>query len=133
MKIKGPTSPLSSGAEPLEPLNPRELQKSAIGDKFAAALAQLEAPANAQEQSDGVSETRTALARIAHDADLGSNEGAATAVRQSAHHMIRSRLHEKFRDTEQGTHMIAELSEYVASDPLIKSKLLSILQRIKGS
>jgi hypothetical protein len=28
--------------------------------------------------------------------------------------------------------MIAELSEYVASDPLIKSKLLSILERIKG-
>jgi hypothetical protein len=132
MKIKGATSPLSSGAEPLEPLNPRELQKSAIGDKFAAALAQLEAPANAQEQPNGVSATRTALARIAHDADLGSNEGAAAAVRQSAQHMIRSRLHEKFRDTEQGAHMIAELSEYVAGDPLIKSKLLSILERIKG-
>ncbi|HEY0078942.1 MAG TPA: hypothetical protein VGB73_09880 [Pyrinomonadaceae bacterium] len=132
MKIKGPASPLSSGSEPLESLSPRDVQKSSIEDKFAAALAQLEAPAGAQEQPSSVAATRTALARIANATDLGTTEGAATAVRESAQHMIRSRLHEKFRDTEQGAHMVAELSEYVASDPLIKSKLLSILQRIKA-
>jgi hypothetical protein len=131
MKVKGPTSPLSGGAEALESLNPAEArQRSAIGEKFAAALSQLEAQGAGEQSAAGAS--RSALAEIAGGADLGSPEGAASAVRESARYMIRSRLHEDFRDTEQGARMVTELSDYVASDPQIKAKLLSILQRIKA-
>lgn len=132
MKVKGPSSPLSSGAEALEPLSARDLQKSGIGEQFAASLAQLESQSGAGAPDGAASATREALAEIANGADFSSSEGVATAVRESARYMIRSRLHEKFRDTEQGTRMVSELGEYAASDPLIKAKLLAILQRIQS-
>jgi hypothetical protein len=45
--------------------------------------------------------------------------------------MIRSRLSKQFRETEEGERVIEGLSEYVASDPLLKSKLLTILHKVK--
>ena len=57
--------------------------------------------------------------------------GAAAAVRESARFMVRSRLGEKFRDTEQASTLVERLSEFVASDPLLHSKLLGILQKVK--
>ncbi|HWS52569.1 MAG TPA: hypothetical protein VN228_00470, partial [Pyrinomonadaceae bacterium] len=71
------------------------------------------------------------LEQIAQGADLQTSEGAATAVRESARLMIRSRLHEKFRQSEQGASLVEKMSEFVASDPLLNSKLLGILQRLK--
>jgi len=53
------------------------------------------------------------------------------AVRESARYMIRSRLSKQYRETEEGERIIEGLSEYVAADPLLKSKLLSILQKVK--
>jgi hypothetical protein len=129
MKVKG-GSPLSSGAEPLEPLDARELRKAVEGDRFAAALSQLEGQ-GAEQTGGAKSATRAALAEIANSSNLSSSEGAATAVRESARYMIRSRLGEKYRDTEQGQRVIKDLSAYVASDPLLKSKLLSILKQIR--
>ena len=52
-------------------------------------------------------------------------------MRESAEFMIRSRLAEKSRDSTQGQKLVASLGEYVATDPLLKPKLLSILKRIK--
>jgi hypothetical protein len=45
--------------------------------------------------------------------------------------MIRSRLGRQYRESEEGERVIEGLSEYVAADPLLKSKLLSILQKVK--
>lgn len=133
MKVNRPGSPLSSGAEPLEPLDPRELQRTIKGEQFAAALSQLEAHAagaSGQPASGTASATRTALAQIASRADLASSEGAATAVRESARYMIRSRLSAKYRETKQGERLIEDLSEYVAGDPLLKTKLMTILKKV---
>ena len=133
MKVKG-GSPLSSGAEPLEPLDPRELHRAVEGDRFAAALSQLEGQGGtdgAGQTGETGSATRAALAEIANSSNLSSSEGAASAVRESARYMIKSRLGEKYRDTEQGQRVVKDLSAYVASDPLLKSKLLSILKQIR--
>jgi hypothetical protein len=131
MKVNRPGSPLSSGAEPLEPLDPQELQNTIKSEKFAAALSQLEAQsANGAQAAN--SPTRSALEQIAQGANLSSSEGASTAVRESARYMIRSRLHEKFRQSEQATRLIEQLSDFVAADPLLNSKLVSILKRLKA-
>ena len=130
MKVNRPGSPLSSGAEPVETPEAGELQSALKAERFSAALAQLEAQAAAGK--DGTqSPVRAALAQIADASNLSSNEGAATAVRESARFMVRSRLNEKFRDTEQGSTLVERLSEFVASDPLLHSKLLGILQKVK--
>lgn len=130
MKVNRPGSPLSSGAEPVDSLDPQELQKAVKSERFAAALSQLEAQA-AEGGAGASSPMRSALARIARNSNLTTGEGAADAVRESARFMIRSRLHEKFRQSEQGTGLIEKLSDLVASDPLLQTKLLNILQRLK--
>ena len=130
MKVNRPGSPLSSGAEPVEPLDAKELQQALKSERFNAALAQLEAQA-AGGTNEASSPARAALAQIADTANLSSSEGAAAAVRESARFMVRSRLNEKFRDTEQGSTLVERLSEFVASDPLLHSKLLGILQKVK--
>jgi hypothetical protein len=132
MKVNRPGSPLSSGAEPLEPLDPQELKNAVKSERFAAALSQLETQATGGPQQAGMSGTRAALEQIAQGANLTNSEGAAGAVRESARYMIRSRLHEKFRHTEQGSRLVENLSEYVASDPLLNTKLLSLLQKLKA-
>lgn len=130
MKVNRPGSPLSSGAEPIDQLDAQELQTALKSGRFNAALANLEAQA-AGGAEGASSPVRAALAQIADASNLSSNEGAATAVRESARFMVRSRLQEKFRDTEQGSTLVERLSEFVAADPLLHSKLLGILQRVK--
>jgi len=129
MKVNRPGSPLSSGAEPVEGPDPQELQSQLKAERFNAALAQLEA--QAAGGTGGASPTRAALAQIADSANLSSSEGAAAAVRASARFMVRSRLNEKFRDSEQGSTLVERVSEFVASDPLLHSRMLGILQRVK--
>ena len=133
MKVNRPGSPLSSGAEPLDPLDPKELQSAVRSERFAAALSQLEAQAASGGASGTSSPARAALEQIAQGSDLQTGEGAATAVRESARFMIRSRLHEKFRQSEQGEGLVEKLSEFVASDPHLNTKLLNILQRLKAA
>jgi hypothetical protein len=137
MKIKGPESPFQASTEPLDQQQPADLWKVARGE-FADALSQLETavdPSNPTGRtlpsSETYSETKVALREIARKANLSNVEEAATAVRESAEFMIRSRLAEKSRDSTQGQKLVASLSEYVATDPLLKPKLLSILKRIK--
>ena len=138
MKVNRPGSPLSGGSEPLDPLDPRELQRVVKGERLAAALSELEAQAGAEQtaQAAGASgqsaATRTALEQIARDANLSNPEEASAAVRESARFMIKFRLGKEHRDTQQGESLVDELSEYVAADPLLKSKLLQILTKIKA-
>lgn len=130
MKVNRPGSPLSSGAEPVEPAEAQELQNALKTERFNAALAQLEAQA-AGGTGGAQSPVRAALAQIADASNLSSGEGAAAAVRESARLMVRSRLNEKFRDSEQAASLVERLSEFVASDPLLHSKLLGILHKVK--
>ena len=130
MRIKGPRSPFSSGAEPLEPLDPRDLQRAVKESRFAEALSQLESPA-AGGSSQTAGAARSHLAGIAGSADLTTSEGTLEAVRSSARYLVESRLDEKYRDTEQGQRLIEDLSEYVAHDPLLGGKLTSVLRRLK--
>ncbi len=130
MKVNRPGSPLSSGAESVEPSEAQELQNALKTERFNAALAQLEAQA-AGESGGKSGPMRAALAQIADASNLSSSEGAATAVRESARFMVRTRLNEKFRETEQGSTLVERLSEFVAADPLLHSKLLGILHKVK--
>ncbi len=133
MKINRPGDPLSGSTEPLDP---RDLQNLVKGERFEAVLSELEgmATANSPGETSGASQssgTRAALTQIAQGADLANGGQALLAVRESARYMIRSRLSKQYRETKEGERLIEGLSEYVSSDPLLKSKFLSILQKIK--
>lgn len=142
MKVKRPGSPLSGAAEAIDAPTSKEIQKAIKGERFADALAQLEAgitSTGAQGTSGGANAsgaqagTRAALAEIAAAANLSTSEGVASAVRESARFIVRGRLGESQRDTEVGERLTEELSEYVADDPLLKSKIFRILQHIKAA
>jgi hypothetical protein len=133
MKINRPGDPLTGSTDPLEP---RDLQNVVKGERFEAVLSELEAqagttPGNTVDNSTAMSATRAALTRIAQEADLANASQALSAVRESARFMISSRLNDQYRTTDEGERLIEGLSEYVASDPLLKSKILSILQKVK--
>jgi len=134
MSVKKTSSPLSSGAEPLEPLSAKdELRRGAKVEKnFEAALAEV---AGQIEQAGGSgqasSPARGALSEIASGSDLNTPEGAMQAVRESARFLVNSRLNEELRDSSQGKKMTDDLSEYIAKDPFMHRKILSILHRLK--
>lgn len=133
MKINRPGDALTGATEPIDP---RDLQNLVKGERFEAVLSELEGQASASvpntvDNSTAMSDTRAALARIASEADLANAGQSFSAVRESARYMISSRLSKQYRKTEEGERVIEGLSEYVASDPLLKSKILSILQKVK--
>jgi hypothetical protein len=133
MKINRPGDPLTGSTEPLDP---RDLQNLVKGERFEAVLSELEGQAgttsaNTVDNAAAMGETRAALTRIASGADLANAGQSVMAVRESARYMISSRLSKQYRETEEGERVIEGLSEYVASDPLLKSKLLSILKKVK--
>jgi hypothetical protein len=133
MKINRPGDPLSGSTEPLDP---RDLQNLVKGERFESVLSDLEGLTSVNEpaEASGVSQmgsTRAALAKIAGGADLTNIGQSLLAVRESARYMIRSRLSKQYRETKEGERLIEGLSEYVSSDPLLKAKLLAILQKVK--
>lgn len=133
MAIKKTSSPLSSGAESLDPLGGKDVQRGGKLDKnFEAALAevagQIEQAAGG-EKTDGAA--RSAFQQIASNANLDSPEGAMTAVRESARFLVSSRLKDEMRDTDQGKKISDDLSHYIARDPFMHRKILGILQRLK--
>ena len=133
MKINRPGDPLSGSTEPLDP---RDLQNIVKGERFEAVLSELEGSVGAGDTpetagSDQTSGTRAALAQIASGADLTNAGQSLAAVRESARYMIHSRLSKQYRETKEAKRLIDGLSDYVSADPLLKSKLLSILQKLK--
>ncbi len=133
MSVKKTSSPFSSGAEPLEPLDSKELKQSGkIGEGFEAALSEVEEGLEqAGEASGSGSAERSTLSNIASNAQLDTPDGAIEAVKESAKFLVQSRLNEGFRDSKQGEKMTEELSEYIARDPFLNRKILGILQRLK--
>ncbi|HVG37884.1 MAG TPA: hypothetical protein VM870_01285, partial [Pyrinomonadaceae bacterium] len=88
-------------------------------------------PATSPTQA-ALAPTRAALAQIAALYNLAVAEEASAAVRRSARLLITTRLPKKHLGKPQTEEMIEDLSEFVASDPLLKGKLLDILERIKA-
>lgn len=134
MTVKKTGSPLSSGAESIDPLGGKEELRGGekVSKNFEAALAevagQIENAGNSG-QPDGAA--KTAFREIAGNANLDTPEGALTAVRESAGFLIKSRLKKDLRDSEQGQKITDELSDYISKDPYMHRKLLGILQKLK--
>ena len=134
MSVKKTGSPLSSGAESLDPLGGKEELRGGekVSKSFETALAevagQIEQAGDAA-QTDGA--TKSAFKEIAGNANLDTPEGALTAVRESAGFLVKSRLKEDLRDSEQGQKIADDLSEYISKDPYMHRKLLGILQKLK--
>lgn len=134
MSIKKTSSPLSSGAESLDPLGGKdELQRGGKVDKsFEATLAEVSGELE-QAGAGGKSESpaRSAFQEIAKNANLDSPEGAMSAVRESAEFLVSSRLKGDLKDSEQGKKISEDLSNYISKDPFMHRKILGILQRLK--
>lgn len=133
MSVKRPGSPLSSGAESLEPLDSKDLQKTVKSGGFASQLEALETAA-----ADGASGADTtesvslqSLRQIAANSDLSTPGQTLAAIRESAKFLINSRINEKFREREKVAGMVEELSDFVAEDPFLGIKLKKILERLK--
>lgn len=133
MSIKKTSSPFSSGAEALEPLGGKEeVRGKKIEAGFEAALAGIAGDIEqAGNTAQTVSPTGSAFQEIAARANLESKEGAFSAVRESARLLVKSRLKEDLRDSEAGKKMSVELSDYIAKDPFMHRKILSILKNLK--
>lgn len=134
MAIKKTGSPLSSGAESLDPLGGKEeLRGGKVDNKnFEAALAEVAGQLEQAGTSENASNpTRSAFQQIASNSNLDSQEGAMEAVKESAHFLVSSRLKDDMRDSEQGKKISEDLSEYISKDPLMHRKILGILQRLK--
>lgn len=134
MSVKKTGSPLSSGAESIEPLGSKEDVRgiSKTEKSFESTLSEVASElekAGSTESSS--SPTKSAFEKIASSSNLDSTEEALTAVRESANFLVSSRLDEKFQDSKQGKKLTAELSEYIAKDPYMHKKILGVLQKLK--
>ncbi len=136
MSVKRPGSPLSSGAESLEPLDSKDLQKSISTGQLASQLDALETAASSGGESAGEvsspkSEALQQLWQIAANADLSTPEQALAAIRESAQFLINSRINQKLREQQKVFRMVEELSDFVAEDPFLGTKIKKILERLK--
>ncbi len=132
MGVKGPTSPLSSGAEQLESLGSKDVRELIKAEKFEKALAELEGkPQESGKSEQPKSEGFSAMQSIASNYDLGDSESAMVAVKQSAQFMIGTRLKKDFRESNEGKKMVDDLSDSVSNDPSLNRRILGILQKMK--
>lgn len=123
MKVNKSKSPFVSGAA--DTPDEKDVARAIKGGKFTEALAALES-AQATGTPDA---TGAALTEIAARYDLSNEENRQTAVEESAEYLVKSRLGEKYGDSEK---VVKDLTEHVAADPFLKSKLLSILQKLNS-
>jgi hypothetical protein len=124
MKVNKTKSPFVGGADAPDE---KDIAKAVKGEKFAETLSALEASA---ADTAAPSAARTALTAIAAQYDLSDENGQQQALLESAEFLVKSRLSEKYKQADKA---IGELSEFVAADPLLKTKLLSVLQKLSGS
>lgn len=133
MSVKKTGSPLN-GAGSIDPLGgKREIQGGEkVTGNFEAAMAEVAGQIEQvgdPSRTDGA--TKSAFREIAGSSNLETPEGALTAVRASAGFLVKSRLKEDLRESEQGRKIADELSEYIARDPYLHRKILGILQKLK--
>lgn len=124
MKINKTKSPFVSGADAPDE---KDIAKAVKGEKFAETLSALEA---ASASASAPSAARTALTAIASQYDLSNENEQQEALRESAEFLVKSRLNEKYKKADK---VIGELSEFVAADPFLKTKLLSVLQKLSDA
>lgn len=126
MKVNKSKSPFVSGADAPDE---KDIAKAVKGGKFADALAALEA--GDVSGSDELNATRATLAQIASQSDLSNDEGISSALRQSAEFFVKSRLGENFKESEQSEKTVEDLSNFVSDDPFFKTKVLSVLHKLR--
>ena len=126
MKINKPKSPYVGGADTPDE---KDIAKAIKGEKFADALASLEA--GSLTGGDGTNPTHATLAQIASQSDLTSDDGINSALKESAEFFVKSRLGDKFQESEQSAQTIRDLSNFVSDDPFFKTKLLSVLHKLR--
>lgn len=122
MKVNKSKSPFVSGTDSPDE---KDIAKAVKGEKFAAALSALESPTAAAETANP---TRAALYEIAAQYDLSNEQNRESALRESAEFLVKSRLSEEYKKSEK---VVKDLSKYVAEDPFLKSKLFSVLQKLR--
>ena len=123
MKINKPKSPYVGGADTPDE---KDIKKAVAGGKFADALAALEI--NSLTGGDGTNPIHATLAQIASQSDLTSDDGINSALKQSAEFFVKARLGEKFQGSEQ---TVSDLSRFVSDDPFFKTKMLSVLNKLR--
>lgn len=133
MSIKKTSLPPSNGADSINRLSSKEeIKDGKIEKTFEAALAEVAGQIEGASVSSNInSQTHIALRQIASSLNLNSSDEAMSAVRQSAHFIVNSRLEEKLRETDQGKKITDDLTEFISNDPLIYRKILGILKSLK--
>ena len=125
MKVNKPISPFAGGAD--APTD-KDIARAINGDKFAETLAALENAAGAPDSAPDAA--RAALTEIARQYDLFDEKGQQQAIAESADFLVKSRLNEKQKKIEKG---VQDLTKYVAEDPFLKNKLLSVLKKLSDT
>jgi hypothetical protein len=123
MKVNKPKSPFVSGADAPDE---KEIAKAIKGENFADTLSALESPSAGNAASDT---TRTFLSGIAMQYDLSNDENRQSALQESAEFLVKSRLSEQYKNSEK---LVKDLGGFVADDPFLKAKLLSVLQKLSA-
>ena len=126
MKVNKPKSPYVSGTDAPDE---KDIAKAVKGERFAVTLAALDA--GDVNGSDRLNPTREVLAQIASQSDLSSDDGISTALRQSAEILVKSRLSDRFKESDKGVQTVRDLTNFVSDDPFFKTKLLSVLQKLR--
>jgi uncharacterized protein with PhoU and TrkA domain len=124
MKVNKTKSPFTEG---IDATDEKDAAKAVKGEKFAETLSALEAAAH---ETSAPNAARTALTEIASQYDLSNEEEQQKALRESAEFLVKSRLSDKYKQADKA---IGDLSEYVAADPFLKTKLLSVLQKLSDA
>jgi response regulator RpfG family c-di-GMP phosphodiesterase len=123
------------GTNPPEKLNPKELREKIKSD--SSFFSHIEGTShtgqtpgsNLTQSSNAV---RAELQQIANSTNLTDPAEVSTAILASAKLMVQSRLTEKHRETEQGAEIVEYLGNFLAKDPLMKSKIVDVLTKLKS-
>lgn len=127
MKVNKSKSSFVSGADGTP--DEKDIAKAVKGEKFADALDAL--GAGGISGGAELNLTRATLAQIASQSDLNSDDGMASALRESAELLVKSRLGDSFKESEQSAQTVKDLSVFVSEDPFFKTKLLSVLHKLR--
>lgn len=122
MKVNKSKSPFVGGADAPDE---KDIAKAVKGDKFASALSALE---SATADAGASNAARSTLNEIAAQYDLSNEENRQEAVRESAEFLVKSRLGDDYKKSEKA---VEDLSRFVAEDPFLNAKLLSVLQKLQ--
>lgn len=121
MKVSKPKSPFVSGTDTPDE---KDIAKAIKGEKFAETLSALESATAGNAASNAA---RASLTKIVAQYDLSNEENRQSALEESAELLVKSRLSEQYKKSEK---IIKDVGKYVADDPFLKARLLSVLQKL---